>query len=77
MHYVVCSQVIRDVAGDLVENVELFDQFVHPKTGRTSHAYRINYRHMGRYSNISAALLSHHIIRNDSLIESCLIYMYV
>lgn len=42
--------MIRDVAGDLVENVELFDTFVHPKTGRTSQAYRINYRHMGRYA---------------------------
>ena len=41
-------QVIRNVAGDLVEKVELFDEFVHPKTGRKSQAYRVNYRHMDR-----------------------------
>ena len=40
--------VVRDVAGDLVEEVNLFDQFTNKKTGRTSHAYRINYRHMDR-----------------------------
>lgn len=41
-------QLIRGVAGDLVENVELFDQFTNKKTGKVSHAYRINYRHMDR-----------------------------
>ncbi len=41
-------EVIRDVAGDLVEEVQLFDEFTNKKTGRTSHAYRINYRHMDR-----------------------------
>jgi phenylalanyl-tRNA synthetase alpha chain len=41
-------QLIRDVAGDIVEKVELFDEFVHPKTGRRSQAYRITYRHMER-----------------------------
>lgn len=34
----------RDVAGDLVEQVRLIDQFTHPKTKRTSHCYRIIYR---------------------------------
>lgn len=28
--------------------MELFDQFVNKKTGRTSHAYRVTYRHMDR-----------------------------
>lgn len=41
-------EMIRDVAGDIVEKVELFDEFTHPKTKRRSHAYRINYRHMER-----------------------------
>jgi len=41
-------EVIRAVAGDLVERVELFDQFHNKKTGRESHAYRITYRHMDR-----------------------------
>lgn len=41
-------EVIRDIAGDLVESVILFDQFKHPKTQLISHAYRINYRHLDR-----------------------------
>lgn len=48
MHVNDVYEIIRDVAGDLVEKVELFDEFVNKKTGRTSHAYRISYRHMGR-----------------------------
>lgn len=42
------NEVVRDVAGDLVEQMELIDQFTHPKTGRTSHCYRITYRSMDR-----------------------------
>ena len=42
------SQVIRDIAGDIVEKVELFDEFQNKKTGRTSQAYRIVYRDMDR-----------------------------
>eukprot|EP00598_Pedospumella_elongata_P001756 CAMPEP_0184969192 /NCGR_PEP_ID=MMETSP1098-20130426/2011_1 /TAXON_ID=89044 /ORGANISM="Spumella elongata, Strain CCAP 955/1" /LENGTH=403 /DNA_ID=CAMNT_0027490929 /DNA_START=166 /DNA_END=1375 /DNA_ORIENTATION=- len=41
-------ELIRDIAGDIVEKVALFDQFDNKKTGRTSHAYRIEYRHMDR-----------------------------
>ncbi|KAA8632011.1 hypothetical protein SMACR_06211 [Sordaria macrospora] len=37
-------EVVRDVAGDVVEDVQLKDQFTHPKTGRKSMCYRINYR---------------------------------
>ena len=40
--------LVRGVAGDLVENVELVDQFVHPKTNRESQCYRITYRSMDR-----------------------------
>jgi phenylalanyl-tRNA synthetase alpha chain len=42
------NEVVRDVAGDLVEEVVLLDDFVHPKTQRTSHCYRISYRSMDR-----------------------------
>ena len=42
------SQVVRDVAGDLVESVTLVDQFTHPKTGKTSKCFRIQYRSMER-----------------------------
>jgi len=41
-------ELVRGVAGDLVESVELIDQFVHPKNGRESHCYRIMYRSMER-----------------------------
>ena len=40
--------LIRSVAGDLVEKIELIDSFTHPKTGRTSKCYRISYRSMDR-----------------------------
>ncbi|KAK9824783.1 hypothetical protein WJX74_008324 [Apatococcus lobatus] len=37
-------EIVRTVAGDLVEETKLIDDFTHPKTGRTSHCYRIAYR---------------------------------
>ncbi|KAK1754605.1 hypothetical protein QBC47DRAFT_384418 [Echria macrotheca] len=37
-------EIIRNIAGDVVEDVRLTDQFTHPKTGRRSMCYRINYR---------------------------------
>ncbi|SCV70083.1 BQ2448_1477 [Microbotryum intermedium] len=41
-------EIVRDVAGDWVEGVQLIDEFVHPKTGRRSVCYRLNYRSMDR-----------------------------
>jgi len=41
-------EVIRDVAGDIVEDVRLADSFSHPKTGRRSLCYRLNYRSLER-----------------------------
>lgn len=41
-------EVVRDVAGDLVETVTLIDDFTHPKTGKRSLCYRLNYRSMDR-----------------------------
>lgn len=41
-------ELIRSVTGDLVENAECIDKFVHPKTNRESQCFRINYRHMDR-----------------------------
>ncbi|RDB21372.1 Phenylalanine--tRNA ligase, mitochondrial [Hypsizygus marmoreus] len=40
--------LVRDVAGDLVEDVQKIDDFVHPKTSRRSMCFRINYRSMDR-----------------------------
>lgn len=41
-------EIARDVCGDLVEDVRLVDEFVHPKTGRKSMCYRTNYRSLER-----------------------------
>ena len=41
-------EIVRDIAGSLVEDVRLVDDFKHPKTGRRSLCYRINYRSLER-----------------------------
>ncbi|MBE3048132.1 phenylalanine--tRNA ligase [Candidatus Bathyarchaeota archaeon] len=41
-------EVVRNVAGDRVEDAALVDQFTHPKTGRRSLCYRVNYRSLER-----------------------------
>jgi phenylalanyl-tRNA synthetase alpha chain len=40
--------VVRSVSGDLAESVTLIDEFTHPKSGKKSLCFRINYRHMDR-----------------------------
>ncbi|KAJ2662341.1 phenylalanyl-tRNA synthetase alpha subunit, mitochondrial [Coemansia sp. RSA 1200] len=40
--------LVRETAGDLVEGVKLIDSFTHPKTGKESRCYRINYCSMDR-----------------------------
>lgn len=37
-------EIVRDVAGTLAEDVKLVDEFVHPKSGKKSLCYRVNYR---------------------------------
>jgi len=41
-------EIVRDIGGDLVEDVTKVDEFTHPKTGRRSLCYRINYRSLER-----------------------------
>jgi phenylalanyl-tRNA synthetase alpha chain len=41
-------ELVRETAGTLVEDVRLTDEFTHPKTGRKSMCYRINYRSLER-----------------------------
>lgn len=41
-------EIVRTEAGNLVEDVRLIDEFLHPKTGRKSFCYRINYRSLER-----------------------------
>lgn len=38
--------LVRQIGGDIVEQVKLIDEFTHPKKGQTSHCYRIVYRHL-------------------------------
>ncbi|XP_023287818.1 probable phenylalanine--tRNA ligase, mitochondrial [Orussus abietinus] len=40
--------IVREIAGDIVEQIKLIDEFVHPKTMQLSHCYKIVYRHMER-----------------------------
>jgi phenylalanyl-tRNA synthetase alpha chain len=42
------AELVREVAGDVVEDVALLSQFQHPKTGRLSRCYRVSYRSMER-----------------------------
>ncbi|KAI8867268.1 phenylalanyl-tRNA synthetase [Ramicandelaber brevisporus] len=42
------AELVRETAGDLVEDVKLIDKFTHPKTKRASLCYRIVYRSMDR-----------------------------
>ncbi|KAF2460610.1 phenylalanyl-tRNA synthetase mitochondrial precursor [Lineolata rhizophorae] len=57
-------ELVRDVAGDLVEDVRLVDEFVHPTTGRKSLCYRINYRSLERTLTNDEANQLHSRIRN-------------
>ncbi len=41
-------ELVRKVSGDLVESCNVIDEFVHPKSGRKSYCFRVNYRHMDR-----------------------------
>jgi len=41
-------ELIRGVAGDLVENVTCVDTFINKKINKTSKCFRILYRHMDR-----------------------------
>ncbi|KAF8628394.1 hypothetical protein AX15_003918 [Amanita polypyramis BW_CC] len=65
--------LIRDVAGDLVEDVKKIDNFVHPKTNKTSQCFRINYRSMDRsLSNDEVNTVQSHVteqLRNQFGVE--------
>ncbi|KAG5191967.1 phenylalanine--tRNA ligase [Tribonema minus] len=41
-------EAVREVAGDMVEEIALVDEFAHPKTGRVSKCFRLTYRSMDR-----------------------------
>ncbi|EIW60098.1 phenylalanyl-tRNA synthetase [Trametes versicolor FP-101664 SS1] len=55
--------LVRDVAGDLVQDVVLIDSFTHPKTNRSSKCYRVNYCSMDRsLSNEEANAIHEQVI---------------
>lgn len=41
-------EIVREIGGDLIEQVTCVDTFVNKKTGLTSKCYRINYRSLER-----------------------------
>lgn len=41
-------EIVRGIAGDVVEDVKVVDEFTHPQTGRRSLCYRVNYRSLER-----------------------------
>ncbi|XP_020286519.1 probable phenylalanine--tRNA ligase, mitochondrial [Pseudomyrmex gracilis] len=40
--------LVREIGGDIIEQIELKDKFTHPKTKKISYCYSIVYRHMER-----------------------------
>lgn len=56
-------EIVRNVAGDVVEDVRLLDEFTHPKTGRKSMAYRIVYRSLERTLTNTEANTFHEQVR--------------
>ena len=61
-------ELVRNVAGDVVEDVRLIDEFTHPKTGRKSMAYRIVYRSLERTLTTEEANQFHETVR-QSLVQ--------
>lgn len=61
-------EIVRDICGDLVEDVRLTDEFTHPKNGKKSLCYRINYRSLEKTLTNAEANKYHLKVRN-TLVE--------
>ncbi|EED22416.1 phenylalanyl-tRNA synthetase alpha subunit (PodG), putative [Talaromyces stipitatus ATCC 10500] len=62
-------EIVRECAKDIVEDVKLVDEFVHPKTGRKSLCYRINYRSLEHTLTNKEVNVVHEQVR-QTLVES-------
>lgn len=58
-------EVVRNAAGDSVEDVALIDSFKHPKTGKQSLCYRITYRSLEKTLTNEEANALHEQIRQE------------
>ena len=61
-------EIVRDIGGDNVEDVVKVDEFTHPKTGKKSLCYRINYRSLERTLTNNEANRYHAQVR-EALVE--------
>jgi phenylalanyl-tRNA synthetase alpha chain len=61
-------EIVREIGGDVVEDVTKVDEFTHPKTGRKSLCYRINYRSLERTLTNEEANRYHEQVRK-ALVE--------
>lgn len=62
-------EIVREVGGDLVEDVRLIDAFTHPKSGKRSLCYRINYRSLERTLTNEEANALHERVRRKLVDE--------
>lgn len=58
-------EVVRNAAGDSVEDVSLIDSFKHPKTGKQSLCYRVTYRSLEKTLTTEEANTLHEQIRQE------------
>ncbi|KAH3671980.1 hypothetical protein OGAPHI_000166 [Ogataea philodendri] len=58
-------EVVREIAGDIAESVKLIDEFSHPKSGRKSQCYRVNYQSMDRSLTNDEINVLHEKVRKE------------
>ncbi|KAI5303275.1 dolichyl-P-Man:Man(5)GlcNAc(2)-PP-dolichol alpha-1,3-mannosyltransferase [Ascosphaera pollenicola] len=63
-------EIVRDIGGTQVEDVHLIDMFTHPRTGKKSRCYRINYRDLERTLTNEEVNEMHDCVRKR-LVEKC------